>query len=211
MKITLLFQGDSITDCGRATCGGAGYDSKGLGPGYPALVMARLMHDRPDIEWNAINRGISGNRMVDLYARWRADCINLEPDVLSLLVGVNDSIHESWGNGVDIARSERFYREMLEWVKRDLPSVRLVIMEPFTLLPPDGGNNDAMAAEVVERGRMTKRLAGEFGASFIPLQTLFDDACGRAPREHWCADGFHPTIAGHQLIADAWLAAVEFR
>ena len=67
---TVLFQGDSITDCGRANCGGAGFDPRGLGPGYPGMIAARLGCDRPDVEWNFINRGISGNRIVDLYARW---------------------------------------------------------------------------------------------------------------------------------------------
>ena len=73
-KFTVLFQGDSITDCGRATCGGAGFDNRGLGPGYPGMIAARLACDRPDVDWQFINRGISGNRIVDLYARWKADC-----------------------------------------------------------------------------------------------------------------------------------------
>ena len=92
-KITVLFQGDSVTDCGRNNCGGEGFDNMGLGPGYPGMIAARLACDRPDIEWNFINRGISGNRIVDLYARWKADCINLSPDILSILIGVNDTWH----------------------------------------------------------------------------------------------------------------------
>ena len=81
----VLFQGDSITDCGRRNCGGEGFDAHGLGPGYPAMVAARLQCDRPELEWNFINLGISGNRIVDLYARWKADCLNLHPDVVTQL------------------------------------------------------------------------------------------------------------------------------
>lgn len=210
MKTTVLFQGDSITDCGRTTVGGTGLDNKGMGAGYPAMVRARLMCDHPDIEWTFLNRGISGNRMVDLYARWRVDCINLQPDVLSILIGANDSLHEVINkNGVDLARSERIYREMLDWVKRELPKLRLVILEPFTLFQESNENNDFMTADVAKRGKFTKKLAAEFDAVFIPSQSILNKACKRAPKEYWSADGIHLTPAGHQLVADAWLAGVK--
>ena len=144
---TILFQGDSITDCGRAACGGAGFDSKGLGPGYPGMIAARLACDRPGVEWDFINRGISGNRVVDLYARWKIDTLHLEPDLLSILIGVNDSLHEgARGNGVEPERYERFYRELLSWTRRELPSCRFVLVEPFLIEPDEekkglsGGN-----------------------------------------------------------------------
>ena len=126
-KFTVLFQGASITDCGRATCGGAGFDNRGLGPGYPGMIAARLACDRPDVDWQFINRGISGNRIVDLYARWKADCINLAPDVLSILIGVNDTWHEvHYNNGVEVPRYARFYRELLTWTRDALPAVILL-------------------------------------------------------------------------------------
>lgn len=203
--ITILFQGDSVTDCGRCKSGGAGYEEGLMGPGYPGLIKSRLTCDRPDIEFNFLNRGISGNRIVDLYARWRVDGLNLAPDILSILIGVNDSWHENYQNGVEVPRAERFYRELLTWTREALPACRLVLLEPFTL--PCGAGAE-LAADVAQRGAFTRRLAEEFGATFIPLQTLFNEACKRAKPEHWSADGVHPTPAGHQLIADAWVRAV---
>ena len=206
MKTTILFQGDSITDCGRAAGPAAGYSNGGMGPGYPALVMARTMRDYPAREWNFLNRGISGNRIVDLYARWRVDCLNLKPDVLSIMIGVNDVWHEENRNGVDAPRFERFYRELLKWTKSELPEIRLVILEPFIVMSSDATSK--MRPEVVKRAEVAKAVAQEFGAAFVPLQRLFDEASRLAPPAFWAADGVHPSPAGHQLIADAWLGAM---
>ena len=203
----ILFQGDSITDSGRRTSGGCGYETDAVGPGYPGLLKSRILRDHPDrddIEF--VNRAISGNRIVDLYARWKADAINLAPDILSILIGVNDSWHEDNGNGVEPERAERIYRERLAWTKEKLPAVRLVLLEPFTL---PFGAGEHLAAEVRLRGAFTKKLAEEFGATFIPLQSLFDEACRTSKPQHWSADGVHLLPAGHQLVADAWLAAVQ--
>lgn len=205
MKI--LFQGDSITDCGRRTGGGCGYEEDEVGPGYPGLIKSRVLRDNPardDIEF--VNRAISGSRIVDLYARWRIDALNLAPDILSILVGVNDSYLEADGNGVEPERAERIYRELLAWTKRALPSVRLVLLEPFTF---PFGTAEKYAAEIAVRAAYTRRLAEDFGATFIPLQSLFDETCRTSKPEHWSPDGAHLTPAGHQLVADAWLAAVK--
>lgn len=202
---TILFQGDSVTDCGRRTSGGCGYEQGEMGPGYPGLVKSRLSCDFPDREFTFLNRAISGNRIVDLYARWRVDALNLSPDILSILIGVNDSWHEQSHNGVEVPRAERIYRELLSWTREKLPACRLVLLEPFALACGAGA---PLADEVRLRGAFTRRLADEFGATFIPLQSLFEEAYARAPAEHWSADGVHPTPAGHQLIADAWLKAV---
>jgi len=198
MKKTILFQGDSITDCGRVSGAGGG-----MGCGYPAMILARLMCDQPEAEWNIINRGTSGNRIVDLYARWRVDCLNLNPDVLSILVGVNDTWHEDNQNGVEVPRYARFYRELLEWTLKARPGVRLVLMEPFICAQNE--KLEIMLADVRQRAEVVKSLAKEFDAVFIPLQSVFEAASQRAPMAHWAADGVHPTPAGHQLIADAWL------
>lgn len=204
--MTILFQGDSVTDCGRKTSGGAGYETDDVGPGYPGLIKSRLSCDFPDRDLRFINRGISGNRIVDLYARWRCDALNLNPDILSILIGVNDSWHENVGNGVEPPRAERIYRELLAWTREKLPNVRLVLLEPFVI--PHNEMAQGLAPEVAIRGAYTRKLAEEFGATFIPLQTAFDAACKRAPGPHWSADGVHPTPAGHQIIADEWLKAV---
>lgn len=205
-RFTVLFQGDSITDCGRATCGGAGFNNNGLGPGYPGMIAARLMCDRPDLEWEFINRGISGNRIVDLYARWKADCLNLKPDVLSLLIGVNDIWHHlSSNNGVGVSRYARFYRELLTWTREELPTVRFVLLDPFVC--PNLPGRAEFVDDLVERRKVVSALANEFGAVHIPLQEIFNAAFQRAPEAYWAADGVHPTPAGHQLITDAWLEA----
>ena len=206
MKI--LFQGDSVTDCGRGNSGGCGYEQGAMGPGYPGLVKSRLSCDRPGAGLEFDNRGISGNRVVDLYARWRSDCINLAPDILSILIGVNDSWHEQYGNGVEVPRAARIYNELLDWTIEKLPAVKLVLLEPFTAAESDHGKN--FGAEVRERGAVVKAAAERLGpdrAVFVPLQSILDEACARAPWQHWTADGVHPTPAGHQLIADAWIRA----
>ena len=203
----ILFQGDSITDCGRRTSGGCGYETDGVGPGYPGLIKSRILCDNPgrdDILFE--NRAISGNRIVDLYARWKIDALNLKPDILSILVGVNDSVHEANGNGVEVPRAERIYRELLSWTRDILPHVQLVLLEPFTF---PFGEWARYADEVVQRAAYTRRLADEFNAIFIPLQSLFNEACRKTKPQHWSADGIHLTPAGHQLVADAWLSAVK--
>ena len=207
-EYTILFQGDSITDCGREKCGGAGFDCHGLGPGYPGMIAARLQCDRPETDWKFINLGISGNRIVDLYARWKIDCINLRPDLVSILVGVNDTWHEFHrANGVEVPRYARIYRELLQWTRQELPEVKFVLMDPFLL--PEVEDRSAMVPDVAARREVVAELAAEFGAVHLELQKLFDTASERAPQAHWSADGVHPTPAGQQLIADAWIAAVS--
>lgn len=207
MKKIILFQGDSITDCGRANTGASAFSNGGMGAGYPSLVLSRIVCDHPEQDWHFINRGISGNRIVDLYARWRSDCLNLKPDVLSILVGVNDTWHEENQNGVDVKRYERFYRELLTWTLETCPEVKLVLLEPFVCAHDD--RIKAMEAEVAERAGVVKQLAADFGATFVPLQSVFNQAFQRAPKAYWSGDGVHPSPAGHQLIADAWLESIK--
>ena len=201
---TVLFQGDSITDCGRLTCGGAGYPMNEIGPGYAGLISSRLLWDHAGDELNFINRGISGNRIVDLYARWKADALNLNPDILSLLIGVNDVLHEvSRNNGVGIERYDEFLRRILAWSRERNPDLALVIMEPFIL--PFGYGNEEMVPEIKRRGEVVRQVATDFKAIFIPLQQPFEQAAERFGAEFMLVDGVHPTPAGHQMIADLWL------
>lgn len=206
MKI--LFQGDSVTDCGRGNSGGCGYEQGVMGPGYPGLIKSRLSCDRPLDGFEFVNLGISGNRVVDLYARWRADCINHAPDVVSILIGVNDSWHEQHKNGVEVPRYARIYNELLDWTVEKLPNVKLVLLEPFTGTGSDNGN--LFGAEVRERGAVVKAAAERLGparAVFVPLQSILDAASAGPGWRHWTHDGVHLTPAGHQLVADAWLRA----
>ena len=207
MSRTILFQGDSITDCGRARIEitDPAYLRSGLGSGYPYLIAARLLCDRGR-DFNFYNFGISGNRVVDLYARWKADCINLRPDILSLLIGVNDTWHEkARQNGVEVPRYEQFYRMLLDWTLKELPEIKLVLLEPFVF--PFGAVGEDWIEEIDQRREVVAGIAKDYGAVFVPLQSILNNALKVAPQEHWLADGVHPMPAGHQLIADAWLKA----
>ncbi len=202
-----LFQGDSITDCGRQKNNPQPNDGGSLGGGYSGLIAARLLKDRPGDALRFLNRGISGNRIVDLYARWKSDAINLKPDLLSILIGVNDAWHEFGSqNGVEVERYAQFYRMLLEWTRRVLPQTQLVLCEPFIL--PCGVITPAWRPDISARCEIVRALADEFKAVFVPFQSAFTDATRRAPAEYWSADGVHPTLAGHQLMADVWLRAV---
>ncbi len=202
---TVLFQGDSITDAGRARDASLPPNA-GLGTGYPLFIAGRALNALAGKPLRFYNRGISGNRVVDLYARWKADALNLSPDVISILIGVNDTWHEFGGrNGVEVDRYAQIYRMLLAWTRGVLPQAKLVLCEPFVL--PIGAVEAAWLPEIAARRRVVKGLAREFRAVFVPLQRVFDEALKRAPAAHWLSDGVHPTPAGHALIADAWLAA----
>lgn len=204
----ILFQGDSITDAGRLrenenTPNGLHHS---FGVGYPLLASARLLADQPDAGFQIYNRGISGNRVVDLYARWKIDALNLNPDLLSIFIGVNDLWHEKMRrNGVEPVRFERIYRMLLEWTLEVLPEVKLILIEPYVL--PCGSVEESWIPEIAEYQKIVRKLADEFKTGFVPTQEIFNTAAKTAPSmEYLTADGVHPTPAGHQLLADAWLA-----
>ena len=205
---TSLFQGDSITDARRDREGINGYGPD-MEYGYAALVAGKLLVANIDREFSCINRGISGNRVVDLYARWKIDALNLKPDLLSILIGVNDTWHEfSRQNGVELERYEKIYRMLLEWTKAELPEVRLVLCEPFCLLSELV--TQEWIDEVKQRSIIVKKLAAEFGATFVPLQELLENASAKANDNlKILRDGVHPTLLGSQLIADQWLKIVD--
>lgn len=202
----ILFQGDSITDVGRDR--NATASNNGLGAGYALMTAAALLAQRPGDKLQFLNRGISGNRIVDLYARILSDVINLAPTLLSVLIGVNDTWHEFGSrNGVPVPKYERVYRDFLTEIRTALPTVRLVLCEPFVL--SCGVVTAAWIAEMNQRRTVVQKLAKEFGAIVVPFQSVFDTAVRQAPPEYWAGDGVHPTAAGHQLMAQAWLKAVE--
>jgi lysophospholipase L1-like esterase len=202
---TILFQGDSITDCGRnREAGAAPNDLCGLGQGYAMMAAAELLSTRPADGLRVFNRGISGNRIVDLDARIKNDIIHLKPDVLSILIGVNDTWHgKSSDNGVALPKYERVYRALLAKVREALPSVKFVLCEPFVLRC--GVVRDDWVGEIDERRAVVVKLAREFGAVLVPFQSMFDEAVKQAPPEYWAPDGVHPSAAGHHLMAKCWL------
>ena len=208
----ILFQGDSITDAGRSR---DNFDA--LGVGYAHLVKA-FLNNRDPGKYTFSNRGVSGNRIVDLYARIKSDIINLKPDFMSILIGVNDVWHELGNqNGVDTVKFEKIYTMLLEEVKEALPDTRILIMEPFVLAGPrttgeleDGTDKYTVFRREVElRAAASRRVADRFQTEFLPLQQMLDDALSLAPVEYWLRDGVHPTEAGHQKIANAWLGAFD--
>ncbi len=203
----ILFQGDSITDAGRDYNG-----DYHMGFGYATLVGAALNCERPN-EFVCQNRGISGNRVIDLLARVKADMINLKPDYMSILIGVNDVWHELGGNcnGVSAERFEVYYNLLIEQLQEALPDLKLMILEPF-LTEGTGTSFDPaywseFRSEVDKRAAVARRVAEKHGLIFVPLQERFDEVIKIAPAEHWTHDGVHPTAAGHEIIKRAWLEA----
>ena len=205
MSTRILCQGDSITDAERNRS-----DDSSLGEGYPLLVAARLGRDQPG-RYQVLNRGISGNRVVDLAARWQADCLDLAPEIVGILIGVNDVWHEfSAHNGVAAPEYERVYAKLLDDTRRALPETRIMVLEPFVVPGPATWEHwDEFHSEVALRAEAARRVAASVDAQYIPLQARFEQAAEQAPAEHWLYDGVHPTLAGHQLIADAWLEAFQ--
>ena len=198
---TILFQGDSITDAGRSR-----EDDINIGYGYPSLVRTALSCDYPN-QCEIYNRGISGNRVVDLYARIKSDIINIKPDVMSILIGVNDVWHElAVQNGVDADKYFKIYSMLIEEVKEALPDIKIVIMEPFVLKASATEPQwELFYSEVRKRAEKAKEIAEKFNLTFIPLQDKFDEAAKKAPNDYWLVDGVHPTTAGHELIKREWL------
>ncbi len=197
----ILFMGDSITDAVRQRD-----NDCFAGNGYPTLVAARLGCDFPG-EYVFLNRGISGNRVTDLLARIKVDMINLKPDVMSILIGVNDVWHEiGLCNGVHTELFETVYDLLIKELKAALPELRIMIMEPF-VRPGSAteGQWDYFRDEVALRAAAAARVAEKNGLEFIPLQARLEEAEHLAPTSHWLMDGVHPTAAGHEIIARAWI------
>jgi len=207
---TVLFQGDSITDGNRSRNTDWNHV---LGHGYPFIISSRLWYDNPTSGLHFYNRGISGNKVSDLLARWQVDALDLQPDLLSILVGVNDLNAMVSGNH-DIKNSmsdfETNYRQLLDITQKRLPSTRLVICEPF-ILPVGQVKDDwqQWSAGIKQMQVICRRLASAIGATYVELQNPFDQACKKASPEFWIWDGIHPMPAGHELIARQWIDAVN--
>ncbi len=207
----ILFQGDSITDFGRDR-----NDFYGIGRGYVNLVKACLGYDNPN-EYEFINRGISGNRIVDLYARIKVDFINLKPDYASIYIGVNDAWHEiSNKNGVDTEKFEKIYTMLIEEVISACPEIKLMIIAPYVLEGTATCNTEEIPdrlerfrVDVAEKAEVCKKIAKKYDLPIIELQPAFDEACKKAPAEYWAYDGVHPTPCGHEIIKRLWIETFE--
>jgi len=200
MKI--LFQGDSITDVGRVR-----ENIASMGAGYPLLVKSALGYEFPG-KYEFVNKGIGGSRIVDVYARIKNCIINLNPDVMSLLIGVNDVWHDFYEspNGVDAEKFYKIYDMLIEELKTALPELKIIILEPFVLKgSATEGNWEIFNDEVKKRAVMSRRIAEKYNLPFIELQKGFDELAKTAPADYWLRDGVHPTPMGHEFIKNEWI------
>ena len=198
----ILFQGDSITDGNR----GRNSDPNHIhGHGYQYILAGEILADNLGKNITVYNRGISGNRIADLYARWIEDCLNLKPTILSILVGINEMIFEYDHNcGASPERFKKTYRLLIEEVLEKNPDTKIIIMEPFFGKHREAGPDEFIRKNIVFYQKASKEIAEEFGLIFVPLQEMFNEASKSCDIFELLWDGVHPTTAGHQLIARQW-------
>ncbi|MBL7968630.1 MAG: SGNH/GDSL hydrolase family protein [Prolixibacteraceae bacterium] len=208
--MVLLFQGDSITDGNRGRTPDPNHI---MGHGYAFSIASRLGADFPEKALAFYNRGISGNKVTDLAERWQTDALDLQPDVLSILVGVNDvGVFMRTGDRLPLEKFEKTYRDILKQARAKNPDILLVLCQPFIL--PVGAVKDKFEgyqSAISECQTIVEQLAGEFQAVFVRFQNVMNDACRKAPTEYWMWDGIHPTVAGHELLAREWIKRVGER
>ncbi len=199
----ILFQGDSITDAGR------GESPNGLGHGYVSVAAMALQALYPERKLTITNRGISGNRVKDLVARWGPDCIDLAPDLVSIMIGVNDCWRRyDAEDPTPVEKFEEDYRDILGQV-RDRLGAKIVIVEPFVLPhPPD---RVKWREDLDPKIDAARRLAREFAEVYVPMDGVFASKLATTDPGYWAGDGVHPTPAGHGLIALEWVKAVTGR
>lgn len=198
----ILFQGDSITDGNR---GRSADPNHILGHGYAFIIASQFGAAFPERQLTFLNRGVSGNKVPDLAARWEKDTLALKPDLLSILIGVNDA-----STKLPVDQYEAGYDALLASARAANPKLRLVLCDPF-ILPVGKLKNEweAAQADMALRRAAVARLANKYGAAVAHFQRAFDEACRRAPADYWIWDGVHPTYSGHQIMAEEWLRAVR--
>ena len=206
MKI--IFYGDSITDMNRLRDDVSAVPFK-LGNSYALVTGAYLVGKNPT-GYDVVNKGISGNRIVDLYARIKKDVWNEQPDVLSILVGINDVWHEVQNaNGVDIVRFEKIYRMLIEDTLERLPNLKIMLLEPFVLEGSATKEKYEEFLAVKDYAKVVKKLASDYGLVFVELQSRFDEYCEKYGSQILLYDGVHPNLVGTKIISDAWIEAFE--
>ena len=199
MKI--LFQGDSITDAGRDKS-----DPHNLS-GYSKIVSDMLKKKFPDTEFEFINLGISGNRTCDLVARYESDFKAIAPDIVSIMIGINDVWHY-YADTLKYVSPESFennYGYVLKNLKRDTDA-KIIMMEPYLLPAPDFVKMRTDLYSLIDRCRY---LAGLYADEYIPYDGLFAQACVKEPWQVFSNDGVHPALKGQQLIAKYYVDTVE--
>lgn len=203
---TILFTGDSITDCGRGYPVGKG---DRLGNGYVSFINGLFGAYYPYLRITVLNTGINGNRVIDLERRWKKDVLGLKPDWLSVMIGINDvwrqfdSPYER--EQVDIEHYENVYRKLLTQTRSEIGG--LVLMSPYLVEP---NLDDPMRVKMAAYGKIVKQLAAEFDAILVDVQAAFDDYLLHQPPRSLCDDRVHPNAIGHMIITKAFLTAIEF-
>lgn len=211
-KLVLLFQGDSVTDSGRSK------DTKecndALGSGYAALIASKILYEHPTSE--IYNRGYNGNRIADMYARWEEDALNIPFNVISIMNGINDvgfGIRQNCGAN---AQKFKFIYDRILYETRDAkPDADIILCKPYIIRRVYEKENDiyenwdTWKDAIIERGEIVRELAEKYGCTVVETMKAFDDALKKAPAEHWTKDCIHPTHAGSDVIARAWLKAAE--
>lgn len=205
----ILFQGDSITDAGRKKDSDLANNAAALGTGYAFLAAAALLNDHADKNLKIYNRGISGNKVFQLAERWDKDCLDLKPNVLSILIGVNDYWHKHSGKYDGTVKVyQEGLRKLLDRTREKLPDVKLIIAEPFAVKGVKAVD-DTWYPEFNDYRQAAADLAKQYNAAWIPFQKVFDDAGKTAKGVYWTHDGVHPSVAGAKLMANAWLEVVK--
>lgn len=202
---TLLFIGDSITDCRRREA-----DCAPLGCGFVRNAANALWAARPDLGLTIENRGIGGDSTRALKWRWNRDCIALSPDIVSIMIGIND-LWRKYGDCSEVRRMhvppdeyEVNYRQILTQLADECGS-QLILMEPY-MFCDDPAN--PMLADLGDYIRVVHTLADEFDAALVPLHTNYMELEDRPAAGQWAEDTVHPTAWGHEWIAEQWLGTV---
>jgi len=205
----ILFQGDSITDARRSREHASQANrQEALGSGYAWLAASSLLVQYSSLDLQIYNRGVSGNKVFQLSDRWDEDCLALEPNLLSILIGLNDIWHARNGEyDGTVEVYERDYHTLIERTRASLPRTSIVICEPFVLRC--GAVDETWFPEFDEYRAAARRVAQAHDATWVGFQAMFDEAIQYAPPEHWAEDGVHPSSAGAALMAQTWLDAVS--
>ena len=203
----ILFQGDSITDAGRTRSRIGPNTPDGLGFGYARKIADALLVNYPKGYLQLYNRGLSGDRIQDMISRWEGDSLRLLPDLISILIGVNDTWNQVLlGMGSDPEQYQAIFHKILTETRQSLPKTRLVLCEPFLLLT--GEVTREWSADITRRQGIVRDLADEFNAIFVPFQSALDLAAQKVSAHLLLEDGVHPTDRGHQVLADCWMKTV---
>lgn len=205
----ILFQGDSITDHGRNREISSPNNINAMGDGYAMVAAGSLLNQFAGKNIQVYNRGISGNKIPQLEERWQKDCIDLQPTILSILIGINDYWHKRDGHyqGSAAAYKEQ-YKKLLDRTLTALPQVKLIIGEPFAVKNVQHVD-DSWYPEITYYQQAAREIAKEYNAILIPYQEIFDNAEKRAPGNYWTTDGVHTSLAGNNLMAEAWLDNIK--